>query len=234
MESEERKIDIAEIVTRNRFLSKVYLWMTLALSISGGVALLTANSPKMLATLFANGGMGFIILCILEIVVVSFLSLRIRKISAFAATVGFVIYSVINGLTLSSIFLAYQFSSIVLVFFISAAMFLVMAIYGSITKSKLTSFGRYFSMALIGTVIAIVVNIFLKSSMLDILISIVSVVIFTGLTAYDAQKLAKASRNAENQEADVFTKAAVIGALELYLDFINIFLSLLRLFGRRK
>ncbi len=230
----EKGFDIADVISKNRFLSKVYLWMTAALLISGGMAYMASQSDKMLTAIWGKNGVGFIVLCVLEIVIVSFLSLRIRKISAVAATIGFIIYSVVNGLTLSVIFLAYELYSIVLVFFISAAMFLAMAIFGMKTKSNLNSIGRYFTMALVGTFIAVIVNIFLKSQVLDFAISIVSVLIFTGLTAYDAQKLAKASEKAESQAEDVFEKAAVIGALELYLDFINIFLSLLRLFGKRK
>lgn len=225
--------DFSEVKSKNRFLSKVYLWMTLALLISGGTAFFASQSANLIQALFGNGGIGFIVLCVAEIVIVFWLSSRIRKISAMAATVGFVVYSVVNGLTLSSIFIVYKFDSIFVVFLISASLFAAMAIYGSFTKSNLNSVGRYFSMALIGVIIASVVNIFLKSSSLEWIVSMASVLIFTGLTAYDAQKFMRASESAENQSDDVFQKAAVIAALELYLDFINIFLSLLRIFGKR-
>lgn len=225
--------DFSEVKSKNRFLSKVYLWMTLALLISGGTAFFASQSANLIQALFGNSGIGFIVLCVAEIVIVFWLSSRIRKISAMAATVGFVVYSVVNGLTLSSIFIVYKFDSIFVVFLISASLFAAMAIYGSFTKSNLNSAGRYLSMALIGVIIASVVNIFLKSSSLEWIVSMASVLIFTGLTAYDAQKFMRASESAENQSDDVFQKAAVIAALELYLDFINIFLSLLRIFGKR-
>ena len=137
----------------------------------------------------------------------------------------------LNGVTLSSIFIVYRLDSIVHIFVISALMFTAMAVYGAKTKQNIMSFGRYFSMALIGIIIASLVNIFLHSSSLSWGISFISVILFTGLTAYDSQKMLNVSRVARND--DVFAKASIIGALELYLDFINIFLSLLRLFGRR-
>ena len=230
----ERVKEVTELVAHNRFLAKVYLWMTIALSISGVVAFAASRNLAIVNLLFGHNGIGFIVLCVVEIILVFNLSHRIRKISPVAATIGFLIYSVVNGLTISSIFLVYELSSIVSVFFISAGMFLAMTFLAAFAKSSLRSFGRYFSMGIIGIIIASLVNFFLRSSVVDTIISIVSVVIFAGLTAYDAQKLLKASEKAERQEEDVFEKAAVIGALELYLDFINIFLALIRLFGRRK
>lgn len=229
--------DVSEIKAKNRFLSKVYLWMTIALLISGGTAYVASKSINMIQAIF--GGVGFWVLCIAEIVLVYILSSRIRKMSVAGATIGFLVYSVINGLTLSSIFLVYAKESIAQVFLISAALFAVMAIYGSFTKSNLNSVGRYFSMALIGVIIASLVNVFIgfanpeAGSIINWIISFITVLIFTGLTAYDAQKFMRASEAAENQSEDVFQKAAIIAALELYLDFINIFLSLLRIFGKR-
>lgn len=123
-------------------------------------------------------------------------------------------------------------SSIVTIFLTTAGMFAAMALYGTFTKQNILSLGRYFFMALIGVVIASIINIFVRSSRFDWILSIVTVVLFTGLTAYDAQKMVRVSERAEN--SDIFRKASIIGALELYLDFVNIFLAMLRLFGKRK
>lgn len=218
---------------QNKFLARTYGWMTLALIISGVVAFFTAIyftslQPEQAVTFYR---IGIPVLAIAEIVLVWWLSASIQKISVAGATIGFLVYSALNGMTLSSIFIVYTGNSIFSIFATSAAMFAIMAIYGTITKQNILSFGRYFFMALIGIVIASLINIFLRSNTFDIILSIITVVIFTGLSAYDAQKMARVSEHAQNSE--VFQKASIIGALELYLDFINIFLSLLRLFGKR-
>lgn len=222
----------SELKIQNQFITKVYGWMSLALFISAATAFGTAIYAS-INTAFAQllFGAGYLVLAITELILVWWLSASIRKISAFAATLGFIVYSVLNGITLSSIFIVYRLDSIVHIFVISALMFTAMAIYGAKTKQNLMSFGRYFSMALIGIIIASLVNLFLRSSSISWGISFISVVLFTGLTAYDSQKMLRVSQIARND--DVFTKASIIGALELYLDFINIFLSLLRLFGKR-
>ncbi len=224
---------ISLVKEQNKFLARTYGWMALALLISGITAFATATYIRIIGLEKAYGlfRVGFPVLAIAEIVIVWWLSASIRKISATKAAVMFVIYSVMNGLTLSSIFIIYQFSSLVTIFATSAAMFAAMALYGTFTKQNILSFGRYFFMALIGLIIASVINIFVHSTKFDWIISIVTVVLFTGLSAYDAQKMVRVSEHAEN--TDVFKKASIIGALELYLDFINIFLSMLRLFGKR-
>ena len=150
--------------------------------------------------------------------------------STATASLVFIIYSILNGLSLSVIFLVYTSTSIFRVFAITAGMFACMSIYGRVTKTDLRSAGRYLMMALFGIVIASVVNLFFRSTGLDWLISLVTVGVFTGLTAYDTQKLYAIAERADGSE--VFARAAIIGALELYLDFINIFLALLRLFGK--
>ena len=223
---------VSEIKEQNRFLARTYLWMTIALLISGAVAFFTALSAGANTEQFSKLYQAFPVLAIAEIILVWYLSSRIRKISAAKAGFFFLVYSVLNGITLSIIFLVYHLDSIASIFAISAGMFASMAVYGSVTKQNIMSFGRYLFMALVGILIASVVNIFLGSSALNTMISIITVVVFTGLTAYDAQKMVKASQYAEDTE--VFKKASIIGALELYLDFINIFLAMLRLFGRRK
>lgn len=223
--------EIAQVKVKNTFLSRVYGWMTLALVISGVTAFLAATNETIIRLTIGNG-FGFLILAVAELALVWWLTASIHKISSGAAFFAFILYSVLNGVTLSSIFLVYKIESIFMVFFISAGMFAAMAVYGTVTKSSLSSFGKYFAMALVGIIIASLVNFFLRSPMLDWFLSIITVVIFTGLTAYDAQKMLAVSRNASDDE--MFRKASVIGALDLYLDFINIFLAMLRLFGRRR
>ena len=223
--------EIAQVKVKNTFLSRVYGWMTLALVISGVTAFLAATNETIIRLTIGNG-FGFLILAVAELALVWWLTASIHKISSGAAFFAFILYSVLNGVTLSSIFLVYKIESIFMVFFISAGMFAAMAVYGTVTKSSLSSFGKYFAMALVGIIIASLVNFLLRSPMLDWFLSIITVVIFTGLTAYDAQKMLAVSNNASDDE--VFKKASVIGALELYLDFINVFLAMLRLFGRRR
>ena len=223
--------EIAQVKVKNTFLSRVYGWMTLALVISGVTAFLAATNETIIRLTIGNG-FGFLILAVAELALVWWLTASIHKISSGAAFFAFILYSVLNGVTLSSVFLVYKIESIFMVFFISAGMFAAMAVYGTVTKSSLSSFGKYFAMALVGIIIASLVNFLLRSPMLDWFLSIITVVIFTGLTAYDAQKMLAVSNNASDDE--VFKKVSVIGALELYLDFINIFLAMLRLFGRRR
>ena len=223
--------EIAQVKVKNTFLSRVYGWMTLALVISGVTAFLAATNETIIRLTIGNG-FGFLILAVAELALVWWLTASIHKISSGAAFFAFILYSVLNGVTLSSIFLVYKIESIFMVFFISAGMFAAMAVYGTVTKSSLSSFGKFFAMALVGIIIASLVNFLLRSPMLDWFLSIITVVLFTGLTAYDAQKMLAVSNNASDDE--VFKKASVIGALELYLDFINIFLAMLRLFGRRR
>ena len=218
---------------QNRFLAKVYGWMTFALLLSAltayGTAVYAANNIQAFAAFFRGG---FFVAAIAELVIVFYLSARINKISAAKATTAFIIYSILNGFNLSTIFFAYNIASIANIFVISAGMFLCMAIYGSKTKSDLMSYRKFFSMAILGILIATLVNFLLRSSGMSLVISIAAVVLFTGLTAYDAQKMLIISRQARDDE--MFKKASIIGALELYLDFINIFLHLLRIFGNRK
>jgi FtsH-binding integral membrane protein len=216
---------------KKRFLTRTYAWMALALVISAASAFLTATSKPLLTALFGNNAIGFWIVAIGEIALVWWLSASIGKISVGGAVAGFIGYSVLNGLTLSSIFIVYTGTSIMYTFLASAAMFGAMAVYGAVTKQNLNTAGRYLAMAVIGIVIASLINLFLKSSGLDWAISLITVIVFIGLTAYDSQKILAAANYADG--SDTFKKAAIIGALELYLDFINIFLSLLRLFGRR-
>ena len=224
-------INNAEQLVQRKFLTKVYGWMSLALLLSGITAFIVATSPFLINLVFGNK-FGFPLLAIGEIVLVWWLSASIRKISTMAASIAFLAYSVINGATLASIFYVFSLNSIIVVFLVSALMFIGMSLYGVFSKSDIMSFGRYFSMAIIGLIVASVINIFLKSSGFNWVISIVTVVIFTGLTAYDTRKMLLVSQQADG--SDMFQKASIIGALELYLDFINIFLALLRIFGKSR
>ena len=214
-----------------RFITAVYGWMVAALAISGIAAFAVFNSETLLYFIFGSRFI-FMGLIIAEFALVFILSAGIRKMSFTAAAVSFVVYSIINGLTLSTVLFVYTSTSIVRIFVITALMFGAMSIYGATTKSSLQSAGKYLMMAVIGLVIASLVNLFMRSSSLDWLISFVTVGVFTGLTAYDTQKITQTARYAQDNED--FKKVAVIGALELYLDFVNIFLSLLRLFGKRR
>ena len=214
-----------------RFITAVYGWMVAALAISGIAAFAVFNSETLLYFIFGSR-FTFLGLIIAELALVFILSAGIRRMSFPVAAASFVIYSIVNGLTLSSVLFVYTGTSIVRIFVITALMFGAMSVYGATTKSSLQSAGKYLMMAVIGLIIASLVNLFMRSSSLDWLISFVTVGVFTGLTAYDTQKITTAARYA--QDNDDFKKIAIIGALELYLDFINIFLALLRLFGKRR
>ena len=212
-------------------MRKVYTWMTLALAITAGAAYYVANSD--LVYTIANNPALLWGLIIGELVLVIALSAAINKLSLSAATIMFIIYSLVNGVTLSFIFLAYEIETIGTVFLITAAMFGAMALFGYTTKKDLSGIGRFLLMALIGIIIATVVNIlFVKSDGFDLILSYVGVLIFAGLTAYDTQKIKEMCYNVDYADASA-QKLALLGALSLYLDFINLFLYLLRIFGRR-
>ena len=223
-------LEQAKPAVQKKFMTGVYRWMVLALAISGVSAFFTAGSQTALHLIFGNPVV-FIGLIVGELVLVFVLSARIRDMKPSTAAFFFILYSIVNGITLSSIFLAYKISSIANIFAITALMFFGMSLYGMKTKSDLRSAGRYLMMGLIGILIASFMNLLFRSSGLDWLISIISVVVFTGLTAYDTQKLM--TIGVYDDGSANFRKVSIIGALELYLDFINIFLSLLRLFGSR-
>jgi len=211
------------------FLAKVFNWMAIGLGVTGVVAYFTAASG--LAQILMASPL-FFVLIIAELGMVFYLSARIGKIQASTATALFTGYSVLNGLTLSMIFLAYTSSSIAGTFFITAGMFGAMAIYGMVTKRDLSGLGSFMFMGLIGVLIASVVNIFLKSSSLYWAISMIGVLVFTGLTAYDVQKIKRMGEEGIMAQGEsAIRKGAIMGALALYLDFINLFLMLLRFFG---
>ncbi len=222
----------AAIARQRSFINRVYGWMCFGLLLTGGIAYYTAGNEKLLKFIFANQ-INFLILVLLELGLVMFISAAINKISSAAALAGFCVYAALNGLTLSVILLAYTHSSVVNAFLTAAGTFGAMSLYGVMTKRDLTGVGSFFSMALIGLIIASLVNMFVRSGQFDFAISIIGVIIFVGLTAYDAQKIKLLSEAAATGEVDSETvgKGAIMGALTLYLDFINLFLMLLRLFG---
>ncbi len=213
-------------------MRKVYVWMTLAMLITGVTAYGVATSPVILEMIFGNK-LVFWGLIIAEFGLVFGISGMLNRISITTATLMFVAYSVINGAVLSSIMLVYTMESIGQVFFITAGTFGVMSLIGYTTKADLTSLGKILFMALIGLIIATVVNIFVGSTGLQTIISYVGVLLFVGLTAYDSQKIKMmlAEQDAADENAH---KLALIGALTLYLDFINLFIYLLRILGDKR
>ena len=221
-----------EIAETKRFFVRVYSWMSMALIITGLVAYRTATSPEIISFIFGEKFV-FYGLMILELVLVGVLVGAIQKMSATTATLVFVFYSILNGVTLSAIFFVFTADSIANVFFIAAGTFAAMSAYGFFTKSDLSKLGNILIMALMGLIIASLVNMFLKSEMLYWISSYAGVLIFFGLIAYDTQKL-KRLNVIGNEGSDEDKKEAIIGALTLYLDFINLFLYLLRIFGKRR
>jgi FtsH-binding integral membrane protein len=211
------------------FLAKVFNWMAIGLAVTGGIAFLTAESG-MARTLVASPL--FFVLVLAELGMVFYLSARIEKLQPGTATGLFLGYSILNGLTLSTIFLAYTHASIAGTFLVTAGMFGAMAVYGMVTKRDLSGMGSFMFMGLIGILLASVVNIFLKSSVLYWAISAIGVLVFVGLTAYDVQKIKNIGEEGIMQQGEAaIRKGSIIGALALYLDFINLFLMLLRFFG---
>lgn len=213
-------------------MRKVYVWMTLALVITGFTAYGVATSPGIQQLVFGNSIVMWGLI-IAEFALVIGVSAAINKLSLTTATLMFILYSVINGALLSSIFLIYTASSIATVFFITAGTFGAMALVGYTTKTDLTSMGKILFMALIGLVIATLVNFFVKSSGFTLILSYVGVLIFVGLTAYDSQKIKQMMLQAPDA-GESAQKLALLGALTLYLDFINLFIYLLRIFGKRE
>lgn len=223
----------ASKAAQSTLMRNVYSWMTLALVITGFVSLYMAKSQTLLSMIMQNSMLLWILL-IAEIGLVIFLSARIHRISFTTATLLFIAYSILNGVTMAFIFLIYTMTSIATTFFVTAGTFGVMALYGYVTKKDLSRIGNICIMALIGLIIATVVNIFLKNTMMDLIISGIGILLFVGLTAYDSQKI-KQLLTADDIEVNETTqKIAFLGSITLYLDFINLFLYLLRFLGDRK
>jgi FtsH-binding integral membrane protein len=213
-------------------MRKVYTWMTLALVITGITAWVVAHSPAILQMIMTNKIL-FLGLLFGELILVWSVSAAINRLSLTTATLLFVLYSVLNGVTMSFIFLAYTYESVTNVFLITAGTFAAMAFFGYFTKTDLSSVGRILFMALIGLIIATIVNIFVKSSGFGMILNYLGVLIFVGLTAWDTQKIKQMLSMAEDT-GETAQKVALMGALSLYLDFINLFIHLLRIMGNNR
>lgn len=208
----------------NKIYSKVYLWLFIGLLVTFLTGIYTSTNVAALSAIFNNGF--YWILVIVELGLAIFLSARIHKMSATTARISYLLYTFLTGLTLSSIFIVYKLDSIILVFGITAVLFLIFALIGKTTNLDLSKFGTYLLMMLLGIIICSIINIFLDNTMFDLVISCISIVIFLGYIAYDVQKIKKLDGFLTDDNL------AVIGAFELYLDFINIFIDLLRIFGK--
>ncbi len=223
----------ANKTAQNALFRNVYVWMTLALAITGFVALYAAKSYTLINLMFQNS-IFFWGLLIAEVALVIFLSARIHRLSFTTATILFIAYSVLNGLTMSILFMIYTMSSIATTFFVTAGTFGATAIYGYVTKKDLTRIGSLCIMGVIGLIIASLVNIFLHNSTMNLIISYIGVLIFVGLTAYDSQKIKRLLSSDDIEVNEMTQKIALMGSLTLYLDFINLFIYLLRIIGDRK
>lgn len=227
-----RQITARGMTVVSNFLPKVYGWMTAGLALTALAAALTLSSQQLMNLIFGNK-LIFYGLIFGELGLVIALSAAINKISSATATLLFLGYSALNGVTFASIFLIYTSSSIASTFFVASGTFAAMSLYGTVTKRDLTSWGSFFFMGLVGILIASLVNIFLQSAMIYWIVSYVGVFVFVGLTAYDTQKLKRIGEAGfDNEESR--KKASILGALTLYLDFINLFLMLLRVMGNRR
>ncbi len=221
---------VADASYVSRIMKRVYLKMFLAMIVTAITSFVCMNVPAVFYTLMTHSGLYFGLL-IAEVVLVFVLAGALHKLSSPVATLIFYVYSILNGVVLSAILAAYTASSVFSTFVITAAVFGTMTIYGYVTKSDLSRVGTFLFMALIGLVICTIVNIFLKSTAMEWVISFAGVVIFIGLTAWDTQKIKQMAAMTDGSQAG---KLATIGALSLYLDFVNLFLYLLRFFGNRE
>lgn len=208
----------------SKLMPKVFLWMFVGLFVSFGTGYYVSVHPNMVYNLFS--GYTFLFLFLIELGVAIFFAARIRKMKPMTAIISYLLYSFITGLTLSGIFLAYSMLSILTIFGVTSIIFMIFAILGYVTKIDLTKFGTYLFMALLGIIIVTLINLFLNNTMIDLIVSIVGIIIFIGFIAYDVQTVKN-----NLYEIGEETNLAVYGAFQLYLDFINIFLDLIHLFG---
>jgi FtsH-binding integral membrane protein len=215
----------------NSFVRSVYNWMAIGLALTGFIAYAVANMPEVRDVIFGSR-IVFFGLIIAQLALVFIISSRIQRMQAGTATLLFVVYSALNGATLSSIFLVYAQSTIASTFFVCSATFVACSIYGWTTRRDLTSMGGFLTMGLIGIVIASLVNMFIQSNAISTVVSYIGVLVFVGLTACDTQDIKNmAMSQPADLDAGVVRKGAILGALKLYLDFINLFLMLLKIFG---
>lgn len=214
-------------------MRSVYVWMALALVVTGLTAMTVATQPQWMYAIFANRGI-FWMLMLAELGLVIYLSARIMKMSFATAGIAFIIYALLNGITLSSLFMAYTAESLAQTFFVTAGTFGAMGLVGFFVKRDLSAIGRFLYMALLGLIIASVVNVFFHSSGVTMICNYAGVLIFTGLTVYDTQKIKNMLLQFDDQQNETVMKLALLGSLTLYLDFINLFLYLLRFLGNRR
>lgn len=217
----------------NAFLRGVYWWMTAGLALTGVVAWVVYNSPAMQRIIFENP-MIFFGFIIAELGLVFFLSTRIQHLRGSTATFLFMLYSALNGATFSVLLMSYTLPSVATVFFITAGTFGATSLYGLATKRDLTGLGGFCIMGLIGVIIASIVNLFMQNPMVYMIISYVGVIVFVGLTAYDTQRLRVMGESVPANDPEAVRRGTIMGALTLYLDFINLFIMLLRIFGDRR
>lgn len=223
--------DVERQAVVGELMRNVYVWMTCGLVLTGAIAWMTANSPQLLNLIFGNPALMWVLIGA-ELILVLVLSAGINKMSFMTAGIMYVVYCALNGLTLCTIFLIYELGSIAQIFFVTAGSFAVLAFVGSVTKKDLSKMGTFLIIALVGLVIASVIGLIMGRPE-SIWMSVIGVIIFAGLTVYDAQKIRMLMVNQETvNEGNM--KLALLGALSLYLDFINLLLRLLSLFGKRK
>ena len=223
--------DSLEVV--NTLFRKVYQYMAIGLILTSLTAWLTASTPAMLSFFFSSTA-PLIIVAIAEIGLVIYLSAAISRLSASTAFMLFCVYSILNGITCSAVLLVYTRESVYSAFLSTAGMFGAMSLYGLYTKRDLTGMGSFLRMGLFGLIIAMVINLFVGSTMAETVISVIGIIVFMGLTAYDTAKIKSIAESSGMNDGEAVGKVAVIGALALYLDFINLFLYLIRLFGKRR
>jgi len=224
-------VSASGVLARQAFMPRVFGWMAVALSVSAIAAQATVSSPVALSLVFGNRWV-LIGLILVELGLVLAISAALHKITPFAAKILFLLYAALNGVTLSSVLLRYASASVTSAFVVAAAMFLASSALGAVTKRDLSGFGNFLMMGLFGILIASFVNMFLASETVYWAATYISVFVFAGLAAYDTQRIRAMGVGTAGLSAGVAEKAAVIGALALYLDFVNLFLSLLRIFGR--
>jgi FtsH-binding integral membrane protein len=215
---------------QNSLFTRIYAWMTAGLAVTGATAAFTATTPALFSLVYGNGLL-LLLLVGLEVALVIGISAAISRLSAATATALFLLYAALNGVTLAGLLLTFTGASIALAFFVTAGTFGAMSLYGALTKRDLTAMGNLAFMALIGLILGTLVNLFLRNEALYWLLTYLGVAVFVGLIAADTQKLKRLlARDPQGEDAG---RLVVVGALTLYLDFINLFLNLLRIFGRR-
>lgn len=212
----------------NKLMSKTFLWMCVGLLVTFLTGFFVAHNEVMIVNIFKNST--YLILCVVELILVIVLSAKVRTMSKNVARIFFILYSFVTGLTFSSIFVIYELTSILYVFLLASVVFLVFGIIGYYTKLDLTKIGTYLMMALFAIIICFLINLFVDNNSFDLVISIISILVFIGFTAYDVQKIKRLSEEDLIPEDNL----SIIGALNLYLDYINIFLDLLRIFGNSR